>query len=272
MNLMGKILTLLIMIMSVVFLVIAIMVGNTHIDWKKIANDNRQKAERAQKLLNESKNAQTEKDRLLKAEAVSRQQQLAQLYSQLQIETASRDAKEKELLNQQLIGIEALENLKRAELRLAQQDQEVENLKLTNKRLIDDVATKRKEVVELTNQINDLTIKIEGLEVDSRGLNERIAKMSRVMNAIGATENDLIASIEPKIEGVVTLVKDDLVTISLGSDDGLRRGHTFDIYRQDRFVGKATVIRADENLAVARITPEFQQAVVLKGDYVTTKF
>ena len=43
MNLTGKILTFLILFLSVAFLVLAVMVGATHQNWKEVANDNKQK-------------------------------------------------------------------------------------------------------------------------------------------------------------------------------------------------------------------------------------
>jgi len=45
-----------------------------------------------------------------------------------------------------------------------------------------------------------------------------------------------------------------------------------DIYRNDRFIGKATVTKADYNMSAARIDRNFLQAPVAEGDYVTTKF
>ena len=68
------------------------------------------------------------------------------------------------------------------------------------------------------------------------------------------------------------LTKFDYIAISLGTDDGIREGHTLDIYRNDRFIGKAVVTKADYNMSAARIDRDFLQAPVAEGDYVTTKF
>ena len=75
------------------------------------------------------------------------------------------------------------------------------------------------------------------------------------------------------MEGVVlrTMLEQNLIAISLGGDDGVREGHTFDVYRGDRFIGKARVVKSRNNMSAAKLIPEFLQAPVAQGDYVTTK-
>ena len=51
MNLTGKILTFLILFLSVAFLVLAVMVGATHQEWKKIAKENKDKLTEAKNVL-----------------------------------------------------------------------------------------------------------------------------------------------------------------------------------------------------------------------------
>ena len=92
------------------------------------------------------------------------------------------------------------------------------------------------------------------------------------MNAIGISETQLTDHIPPEVEGVVLRTKDNLIAISVGGDDGVRDGHVFDIYRGDRFIGKAEVTTAKENMSAARLISEYQQAPVAEGDYVTTKY
>ena len=85
MNLFGKIFTLLIFFMSITFLVLAVMVGATHRDWKSVAKANKLKATSTQNKLDATKTATNETKKKLNAEQVSRQQQLAQLFSELQV-------------------------------------------------------------------------------------------------------------------------------------------------------------------------------------------
>jgi len=67
-------------------------------------------------------------------------------------------------------------------------------------------------------------------------------------------------------------VSDDVVVVSLGTDDGIRKGHVLDIYRGDRYIGKAVVTIAQFDKSAARISPDFRRDLVQEGDHVTTKF
>ena len=85
MNLMGKIFTLLIFFMSICFLVIALMVGATHRNWKEIANEKNSEATLQKSLAEEAKSSTLDKEKLLASERASRAMQLAQLESQLKV-------------------------------------------------------------------------------------------------------------------------------------------------------------------------------------------
>lgn len=248
------------------------MVGASHRNWKDIANRNKDIAENAQSLLNAAKESQTKKDKQLQAEAVSRQLQIAQLQSQREIEKLNRDAKEKELAEQLVISQERLQRMSIASDRVKQQDEEIRTLQNDRKLLIDEVSQKRTEVVTLTTQILELKTTLEQMEVTTKDLSAQLARKDKVLKNSGLTEESLTDSIEPKVEAVVMKVQDDLIVISIGTDDGVREGHTLDIHRGDRFVGKCVVSKADFNLAAARVLPEFRQMVVREGDHVTTKF
>lgn len=272
MNLIGKILTLMVLVMSVAFLVVAIMVGATHRNWKEAAQNNKVVADNARNLLNSAKESQTKKDAQLRAEITSRQQQIAQLATQAESDRQNRDAKEKELAEQLVISQERLQRMSIASDRVKQQDEIIRGLQDERKALIDDVAKKRSEVVTLTTQILELKNQLETLEIMSKDLSAQLARKDKILKANGLSEEMLTSTIPPKIEGIVMKVQEDIVVISLGTDDGIREGHSFDIFRGDKFVGKAVVSKADYNFSAARIVPEFRQTVVSEGDHVTTKF
>ena len=113
---------------------------------------------------------------------------------------------------------------------------------------------------------------MDQLETLKMELTERVALQEKVMKATGVSETELTDQIPPEVEGVVLRTRDNLIAISVGSDDGVKAGHVFDIYRGERFIGKAEVTRARDNMSAARLVSEFVQAPVAEGDYVTTKF
>jgi hypothetical protein len=272
MNLMGKIFTLLIFFMSICFLVVAVMVGASHRNWKQIATVNKEAADRYQGLLNDAKKSATDKDQLLNAERVARAFQLSQLESQLAVAIQNRDDKEKLLLAEQKLSTGYATRMAEAESRLAEQDTEVAQLKTQNSKLVDDIAAQRSSVVNLTNQVFTAEGENERKEQMVRDLTEQLATKTKVMKANGLTDDALTAHIPPKLDGLVMGVSDDVVVVSLGTDDGIRKGHVLDIYRGDRYIGKAVVTIAQFDKSAARISPDFRRDLVQEGDHVTTKF
>ena len=272
MNLTGKILTFLILFLSIAFLVLAVMVGATHQEWKKIASENQAKLNDAQNILNTYKGKSEEIKKQLNAERVARRLQLAQLESQLNSAQKAFDEKESQLRDQLVISQGAQDALNQSEKRLKEKDAEVASLSDRNKSLIDDIATQRQSVVNLTNQVYKLTGDLEQLEIMQMDLSEQLALKEKVMVAFGVKDTDATAHIPPDVEGIVLRTQDKLIAISLGGDDGVLPGHVFDIYRGDRFIGKAEVTRANDNMSAAMLIPEFMQAPVAEGDHVTTKF
>lgn len=272
MNLAGKFLTFLILFMSIAFLVMAVVVGASHRNWKKIAEDNQKFAQSLMDANEQIKQQTTTGKQQLEAEKVSRQQQIAHLNAELAKERTNRDAKEKELSAQLVIAQQQLESLKNAETRLAQQDRDIAQLRDNNKALIDEVGIRRTEVTALTNDLFSLRGTLDELKSRTDSQNEQLAKAMKVLNANGLRIDGLTDGIEPRLEAVVMRTEGDLAVVSAGTDDGLRVGHVIDIYRGDQFVSKAKVINAEYNMSAARILSEFRQASVQEGDIVTTKF
>ena len=65
-----------------------------------------------------------------------------------------------------------------------------------------------------------------------------------------------------------------MVEISLGSDDGLARGHSLSIYRTDgkgKDLGEIRMINITPDTAVGLIIDREKTGIIKKGDNVTTK-
>ena len=82
----------------------------------------------------------------------------------------------------------------------------------------------------------------------------------------------------PPLEGrVVDYVKEkrgntELVEVSLGSDDGLSVGHTMTVYNRDgRYLGQIRLTLVNADKAVGIVTLKEKNSVIQKGDNVTTK-
>ena len=274
MNLTGKILTLLIFFLSIAFLVMAVMVGATHRNWKEQATKNKTAADQTQRRLESVRVQSTKLEQLLNAERVSRTQQLAQIESQLADARQRYESKVDELRDTKVTGQQSLDNLRQSERRLKEQDETLKQLRGQNKTLIDDIAEQRRKVVNLTSQTFKLQSDVEKLGRMRMDLSEQLALKMKIMNAHGLSDDALTDHIPPEVDGVIVRIHNtrDLIAISLGTDDGLREGHTLDIFRGKRFIGKAKVVLAYPNQAACSLDKDFLQAPVAEGDYVTTKF
>ena len=88
--------------------------------------------------------------------------------------------------------------------------------------------------------------------------------------------SDYKSKTPPKVDGVVTsVIGDGLIEISLGSDDGLRKGHQLEVYRmnggQSTYVGRVEVVKTDPSKSVCKIDPKFQNSNVMVNDRVASK-
>jgi hypothetical protein len=76
----------------------------------------------------------------------------------------------------------------------------------------------------------------------------------------------------PRLDGLVTAVSDNnLIEVSVGSDDGLRSGDTVEVYRGASYLGRAEVLRTAPDKAVAKILRQYRRGTIQKGDRVATR-
>ena len=168
MNFVGKLFTLLILILSVAFLSVAIMVSASHRNWDAIRAEHQAEADRYQKLLTEAQSSSTTKKKLLEAEKTSRAMQIVQLEALRLNERRNLDnqraALEAEETRAQQILFDAppgQSDLLDAETELKQKETEIETLSAENVNLAAEIAAARAQAIALTNQLNDAEAKLE---------------------------------------------------------------------------------------------------------------
>jgi cell division protein FtsB len=283
MTLVGKIFTVLILIMSIVFMSFSVMVFATHRNWKLYA-DNATPGP-GQKL---GLKQQYEQLQAKKREADT---QLESLRSQLAQEQAGR--------KQALASLQVRANQSEEALRNLQSQYDQLSAQHTNATEVAKTAQTRLEMLESENgglreklitverdldkkflDVVSLTEKLAQAESQRRTLEERhteaasqIAQMKTVLDAKGLTADALVAHIPPRVEGVVLEVSGgDLIEISIGADDGLREGHPLHVYRGNSYIGQIEIRRTGPDRAVGQIKKDMQRGQIKRGDRVTSKF
>ena len=271
MNLLGKIFTVLILLMSVCFFTIAVMLGASHQNWKdqalKLKGLIEQERQATELALSQSKKNAEQAENL----AVAKTYQIAYLESRRQgLET---DIKERET---ELAGLlesnrKIQENLRESERRLATQDTTVADLRRENKDKSNKIAGLVNRNVELTNAIYDLDIKIQNMKILEEQLAAQLAVYKRAIVANQINPYESLAGIQPDVAGVVNEVNGQFMTFTIGKDDGIIRGKEVFVTRDGKYMGKATITVVKDNEAGALIVPESVQSPIEKGDNVNTK-
>ena len=122
MNLMGKIFTFMIFLMSTVFLVVSIMVGASDRNWKREADEEKTKAASATSSIDSLRDETAKLEKTLEFEKAARSQQLQNLQS-LNLTTREQlDETSKKFFEEQKISQGYARELEEANNRLADQD------------------------------------------------------------------------------------------------------------------------------------------------------
>jgi septal ring factor EnvC (AmiA/AmiB activator) len=272
MTLVGKIFTVLILVMSLVFMSFSVMVFATHKNWKNAANAAETKLTNANQLNQQLTTRLNQLQMDLATEQAARRAALAAAQSRLVRAETALSEKTAELDKLFTDHAQVAEAAKMAETRLEALTNEVASLRDTLRNTQKDRDAQFDKVVALTDKFNQM----EGLRIrlDERNtqLAQQVARMKMVMDAKGLRETDLVSHIPPPVEGLVVAVSDkDLIEISLGSDDGIKEGHTLDVYRGNTYLGRVVIRRTAPDRAVGQIVKELQRGQIRKGDHVTTK-
>ena len=62
-----------------------------------------------------------------------------------------------------------------------------------------------------------------------------------------------------------------LVAVSIGSDDGLKPGHTVEVFNNSKYLGRVEILKTSPDKAVGRVDVNYQQGPIQEGDRVATR-
>jgi len=272
MNFLGKIFVVLNLVLSVFLMSAAILVYGAHRNWKvdsekksveltKVTNDKNALADQLS-VATKALNAVKAEDRQALARSESA---LAQKVSELHDQRkANTELEQKQRSTQEQLDV-AVASLNKAQAEVTQLRGQVPQ-----------ILAKRDEAftttVAATEKFNASQGDVQRLEERNKSLVIDLAAARLLLEKVGiplGTSPDLQA---PPVDGEITNVSGDtLVEISLGSDDGIRAGHPIVIFRENKFLARAEIIRTTPNRAVAQIVKETRTAPVQQGDRMTTK-
>jgi hypothetical protein len=278
MTLVGKIFTVLILVMSVAFLMLAVTIFATHRNWRNVVMGTEGQPglqSRANELsqVNEALRQEIERSsNRLAIEQAARRYALASL--QTKLEQAQQQVRQQE---DQLAELQAnhgtmVTTLETNEENLRAITEELVNLRTVLRDAQQARDDKFDEVVVLTDQLNEITGTLRTLREREVQLLAQVGRQKLVLERHDLDEFTPVVDIPPEVDGIVTAIGDkDLIEISIGSDDGLREGHTLDVFRNNAYLGRIVIRRTEPDRAVAEILKAYRKGIIKRGDRVATK-
>jgi uncharacterized phage infection (PIP) family protein YhgE len=127
--------------------------------------------------------------------------------------------------------------------------------------------------LKATSQLHTTAGDLQTTKERNEQLVQQVASLTRVIGENGLDPNEpVVDQVRGKISATRRADGGQLIEITVGVDDGIRPGGTVEIFRGDRYLGRAEILRAEPDKAVGRILREFQQGQIQEGDDVATKF
>jgi multidrug efflux pump subunit AcrA (membrane-fusion protein) len=275
----GKILVLVIMAVSLIFLGTSTVVFMTSKNWKTAAEQQKQEVAKVKKKFDEAQ-----------AVADAAKNDLAAAQANAQAATKALESRIKTLEDQNKRDLDQITDV-RGRLVSAQQ---------SAKSSLDEVEAKRNETAllrqqksavekqanefqlrqaELNDRIRELERMQETATKNNTDLREQVAKFSTLLQKNGlSTDITQIKGLEspPPVDGLIKEVDSSnrRIVISIGSDDGLVQGHELYVYRtkpRPEYVCKVQIIAVDPDQAVCRVVGNTNQGKKMKeGDIVSS--
>jgi hypothetical protein len=280
MTLMGKILVFLILVLAITQAALHLMFHVTQTNWK----EGYAKIDKEYKLLAAEYQAAQAEEQQAKDEAAKSVQKVESDRDTLKKQLDDEKTKYQTLLAQfnaeKDKGNKGEANLQGSTTDIARRQDEVKQLEETHK--ADEARVK--ELVDSNNQLRDRAV---AAEIESKSLKERnsnlVNKLEEMSKELIRTKNGTAAggaTVNAKnpppenVEGKVTKTDSSgLLTLDIGSDDGVLKGHTLEVFRLSpsaKYLGTVRVIQVTPHEAVAQPVNR-PLGPIQQGDKVASK-
>ena len=275
MNFIGRIFVVLIFIMSIIFMTLAAVVYGTHRNWEQEAKDAQADlaAERAkfEATRDEYTRTNSELDRQIAAQL----QQLRKLQSESEILIARNQQIQAEVDQLTETNREAVAAVTATEENNTRLTDENEGLRSEIRLAQNKTDAAFRKALAATERLNQVIGDLELAGERAQSLTEQVATMTTVMRAEGLNPATPVDAVKPIVDGFVSATTrrggERYVEITIGSDDGLREGHTIEVFRGAKYLGRVTILKTDPDRAYGRIDRRFQEGRIQEGDRVATR-
>jgi septal ring factor EnvC (AmiA/AmiB activator) len=275
----GKILVLVIMAFSLLFLGISTVVFSTAKNWKTATEEQKKEVEKVKQKLSDAQ-----------AKADAAKKELADAQGAAAEATKQLNNRIRELENQNKLDLDQITNV-RSQLVKAQESAKAALDEVEAKRNETTLLRSQKSVVEkqandfklrqaeLNDRIRELERMMESATKNNADLREKVAKFSSALRSHGLSDDiSQYKGVEspPPVQGQVKRVHTDnrRIEVTIGSDDGLVVGHELYLYHttpRPEYLGRVQIISVEPDQAVARVVGNtFQGKKIKEGDIVSS--
>lgn len=287
MNFIGKILTVLIAVMSLVFMTMAIMLYATHTNWRDVVMRQQASGGQPKGLKYQLDDLKTERKNLadqleaakkdLQNEQTIKGDRLAKLENTIAELREQRAALEKQAQDLKISQGEAVTAMLKTQDTLKKLRDEVETLRKDIRQAQQERDDSFEKAVALADQVHQREIDVKRLTGEKNDLAADTTRMRDLLRAHDVNPDEDPSVVLLRVSGVVlAVVGSDSVELSIGADDGLKKGHRLEVFRsqagQNRYMGRVEIVETTPDRAVARILPEYRKGAIREGDNVTSKF
>jgi len=296
MTILGKILVIFNLLFSLVVAALLIMVYITRTNWA----DGFNKLKDRYDVANANARAyQTERDEAIaKADKATKdlQAEVGKLNDRLTTAKNETQALQDQLNKEQGKGTKSEAAGVSTLQALSEMQKEVDQAKKTNKDLYDYIHHPQTGLLvkmdELRTQYVTAKIERDGLKTQNKELEGKLQEMAKQVVRLQAgtanvgvgvgggskqVKNPPLENVEGLIEAIdATDARSGLVKITIGSDSGIAKGHTLEVFRlnripeQSKYLGTIEIIRVEEKKAIGRPVQRMLSPVEV-GDRVASK-
>jgi hypothetical protein len=280
----GKILVVLQVVLSLVFMGLAGAVFTSQTNWRA---ESKKQQDSAKKLTGQLQT--TEQQAAAEKAAMGAQLKEQTDAAATQLAKATQLANDKEALEKQLAASRVEAETQQALAKIAGEEARARRDETNNLRKANDSLHKSRN--ELINQVRDLTDKNFNSELVQKTMAEKqkelldeTATMKQIFRKKGFSldpkEYEKMQSPPPLVQGLVDNTRknprngSDLIQITVGSDDGLAKGHILYVYSsgdRPKYLGKIKVEYLEPDMAVGVVIDKAKNGVIQKGDNVTSQ-
>lgn len=289
MSFVGKVLVVVQVVLSVCFMGFAGAVYTAQSNWRAKSQKLQDNVANLQKSMSELEseysNYKVESDQKIK-DALSREQTAKVANDALQAQFKTNQSQLETIRAERDSAVAQAETTgEEAKFR----QQESGRQRVVNKTLHDTVNTLRGKIKNLEDTVFTQSIREKNLIAKHNTVLDELKYLNKIVANMGIDPKDpAIAGMQappPAVEGLIINTKKDkrngtkFVEVSLGSDDGLSKGHKLFVYRfgtkengnRPKYLGKIELVYVDPDKAVGTVIDAAKNGVIEKGDHVNSK-